>query len=65
MKKDPYSLQLKYEYNNYKRSLTKLIRETKTEYQRDRINKNKNNTGNLWKSVNEIFNKNEELEQNP
>lgn len=55
--KYPENEQLKNEYKRYKNILEKLIKKTKADYYKQQINKNLNNTKQLWNVVNELTGK--------
>lgn len=55
--KSPNNKQLEEEYKKYKNKLTNLIIKAKRAYIRNEINKNNTTTTNLWKTVNNICNK--------
>lgn len=54
LKKDHTNEKLASEYKAYNKTLTKLIKKTKIEYYRSRINVNKNDAKKLWENVNSI-----------
>lgn len=54
LKREPHNIELQTHYKNYKQKLTKLIKQTKANYYRAKINKNKENPQYLWKTVKEI-----------
>lgn len=52
--KDPNNKQLAEDYKNYRNFTTKLIKKTKVNYYKNKINENKNNSKNLWETVKDI-----------
>lgn len=57
LKKNPNNTILRERYKNYKTVLNKLIKKRKEDYYKDCINKTKNNSKDLWNTVNLITNK--------
>lgn len=56
-KRNPENLELKVEYQNYKKTLKKLIEKRKADYYKNLIEINKNNKLNMWKSIKQLYTK--------
>lgn len=58
MADNPLNINLANQYKIYKNKLSQLIKNTKTRYYRNLINKNNDYTQNLWSTVNKLCNRN-------
>ncbi|KAG5878614.1 hypothetical protein JTB14_000638 [Gonioctena quinquepunctata] len=56
--KEPDNIALKQNYTQYKNYVRNLLRVTKLQYYRNKIQENAQNSSNLWNTVNEICPKN-------
>ena len=56
-KRNPENLELRAEYQNYKKNLKNLIEKRKVEYYKNLIEINKNNKLNIWKSMKHLYTK--------
>lgn len=54
VKSQPFNLSLKATYTNYRNTLTQLIRTTKHNYYRNKINEAGNNLRRVWSIINEV-----------